>query len=579
MKLRTLTLLVIECLSALAVAYGIYQQQSFENLHVQIKVKTQSADLYQLFYETGKGFTEEQSIKISVPPSQDFQNIRFTIPIKTKDIAGFRIDPGSHTKDFEIKEILIGTKGEIFSLSPSSIPAHFIDHNHIASIQVSSEILRITTSGNDPQLVYTGDILDRIHTSISQWTRIIWVCLSFLLLTILYFLRKNIIAFLGKTRLYTDTNYRFCVLFIAIISIPLSQMMFQYLPETPLNEKRDLSELPSLTMLKKISGWNDYLQSFEDFFNDHYGLRPFLIRANSAMEIKYFHISPTANVVLGKDGWLFYDAPDEGVNLKDFYGDALFTDRELTIIKSNLGMLQKKLSKQHIDLMIIVTPNKHTIYNEYLPSSMQKQKGTETRADQISTLVREMNIHYVDTRQSLLEAKGQYAYPLYYKTDTHWNKLGAFIGFQEIMKSVSSLGYTTNNISPENTLNIEPQEIACQCDLATMVSFDNYQNEIEPLIHVDTHYISEEKSDLRYHDAYGNYLVTRLPDQRYPKVILYRDSFARSLIPYLSESFSQVSYIWSRKIDFNLIQKERPDIVMIQFAERYSDILLNIPFE
>jgi hypothetical protein len=42
------------------------------------------------------------------------------------------------------------------------------------------------------------------------------------------------------------------------------------------------------------------------------------------------------------------------------------------------------------------------------------------------------------------------------------------------------------------------------------------------------------------------------------------------MVRYLAESFSQSIFIWQRKIDFGYIEKEKPDIVILQFAERYS---------
>ena len=54
---------------------------------------------------------------------------------------------------------------------------------------------------------------------------------------------------------------------------------------------------------------------------------------------------------------------------------------------------------------------------------------------------------------------------------------------------------------------------------------------------------------------------------------MFRDSFAGSLIPYISEGFSKSIYIFSYKIDFSVIAQEKPAIVIYELVERSLGIL------
>jgi len=61
-----------------------------------------------------------------------------------------------------------------------------------------------------------------------------------------------------------------------------------------------------------------------------------------------------------------------------------------------------------------------------------------------------------------------------------------------------------------------------------------------------------------------------------PKLVMFRDSFADGLIPYLSENFSRSVYVWKPKVDLQVIEQEKPDIVIFEVAERYLGSLLSI---
>ena len=53
-----------------------------------------------------------------------------------------------------------------------------------------------------------------------------------------------------------------------------------------------------------------------------------------------------------------------------------------------------------------------------------------------------------------------------------------------------------------------------------------------------------------------------------PRAVILRDSMAIPLIPLLSENFSRVVYVSSRKLDRALIEREKPDIVIEELVER-----------
>ena len=41
------------------------------------------------------------------------------------------------------------------------------------------------------------------------------------------------------------------------------------------------------------------------------------------------------------------------------------------------------------------------------------------------------------------------------------------------------------------------------------------------------------------------------------------------IIPYVSESFSQILYVWERDVDPRIVEIEQPDVVIQEIAERF----------
>ena len=58
---------------------------------------------------------------------------------------------------------------------------------------------------------------------------------------------------------------------------------------------------------KNFSALLSFPKAFEAFFNDNYGMRKSLITWHSKMMDKVFDESPSSRVVIGKEGWYYFD--------------------------------------------------------------------------------------------------------------------------------------------------------------------------------------------------------------------------------------------------------------------------------
>ena len=305
--------------------------------------------------------------------------------------------------------------------------------------------------------------------------------------------------------------------------------------------------------------------SIEKYFSDWFGFRDDLIRTHNLLHVRALQTSPLAAVVIGRDGWLYYNA-DDSKNLPDYCGLRPFTEKNLDAIERNLTAVRDELRLRGIAFAVLVTPSKHTIYPEHLPERVRALAGT-TRLDQlVERLGRRPDILFVDVRRALLEGKARHQ--LYFRTDTHWNSLGAHLAARKLLSSLVRAAAPVP-VPHEEDLVLGLRE-RLQTDLAAMLGLPEEGHE----------------QDFRLLDrnaAEGTIIVRPLRQRQSPgretrscetgrpglRFFLVQDSFGSLIIPSLCREYSSGVSVWGNRVLESSLDEERPDIVILEVAERF----------
>ena len=56
--------------------------------------------------------------------------------------------------------------------------------------------------------------------------------------------------------------------------------------------------------------------------------------------------------------------------------------------------------------------------------------------------------------------------------------------------------------------------------------------------------------------------MTEITGSALPRALIFRDSFASRLIPYLSAHFSRAVYVWQKGFSAKAVEDEHPDVVI-----------------
>lgn len=150
-------------------------QMTTDELYLSILIRSSVSAISQIFYDTGKGIDETDSVRLVIEKGTDFQNLRFPLP--KKSIRYIRFDPSDRTGHFSLKDIKIVNKVNqvIYRVNLEAI--HPL--RQIKQMSIRDDILSIETipNANDPILfIDIGSTLDyksAIFTSLFYW------CISF----------------------------------------------------------------------------------------------------------------------------------------------------------------------------------------------------------------------------------------------------------------------------------------------------------------------------------------------------------------------------------------------------------------
>ncbi|MGL5151387.1 MAG: DHHW family protein [Clostridium sp.] len=291
-------------------------------------------------------------------------------------------------------------------------------------------------------------------------------------------------------------------------------------------ENKKLSQKPVLKTSDLISG--EYFKKYEEYYNDQFPLRNQLISIKGLSEELLKKIENN-DIIYGKDNFLF---------------SKLFTTDEERI-NNNISAINKFIETNKINTTTMIVPSSYYIYDNKLPMF------TPTVND--GDLIRKINNMILGESVDVIEAFKESNKLLYFKTDHHWTIDGAYIAYEEYCK--------VNNLEP---IKLE------------------YINKIEVPDFMGTHFSKSKKfnqsSDiLKYYDIPVEYL--KIGDKTHPnifnqdtinkvdkyagfiygnnpisiikskynsngkKLLVIKDSYANSFVPFLSYNYEEVHII------------------------------------
>jgi hypothetical protein len=335
------------------------------------------------------------------------------------------------------------------------------------------------------------------------------------------------------------------------------------------SEYRVPAAMPELKL--KSGAIRGFPDRFDSFFNDHFGFRDTLIRLLSMAKLYALGVSPSVKVTVGKRGWLFSSEFPGGA---DHNAARPFTADELDRWRRLLEKRRDWLAERGIRYLFVIAPNKQSVYPEFLPEALRRQQNAGCRIDQLVTHMRQhSDVQVLDLRPALQDAKKHER--VYDRTDTHWNDRGAYAGYRAL---VSALQPDFPALSPRTRDAWEDtSDLRQGGDLARMMDLDGSLTENALGLKWKVAPVVTGEVLPAIHTGPQDF-VLECPHSHLPRAVLFCDSFAVRLAPFLSDQFERIVFKWQMvfpTFESELINAEKPDLVIQEMVER--KLVLPVP--
>lgn len=369
-------------------------------------------------------------------------------------------------------------------------------------------------------------------------------------------------------------NILLILLLAIIILAPHFYNLFDIKTRFVTNENRVLSQFPKLN----VKNIKNFPKDFTKYYNDNFGFRQELIFVNQKISDDIFNVDRTSSKVLvGKNNWLY---SREKNALKDYQGTLKFNQKTLNKITDLFLTELKEAKKNNIVYLIVIAPDKHNIYPEFLPEYVKQNKTQGDRLlpqfiQKIKSI--EPDFPILDLTSSLLEAKKDST--IYMQTDTHWNDLGAYVGYREIIKYLSKYFHGLKPIQIKNFKSKQKQ--TDHGNLAQMINtpiiFTNYYlkpRNKHPFKLVNRkktkeHFSSEWNIGVSREKGSNSLFEYINANKKLPNLLMFRDSFTDNLLKMLPYNFNRSIFIWTYpcKINFTLTRNQGINVVIREISE------------
>ncbi len=346
----------------------------------------------------------------------------------------------------------------------------------------------------------------------------------------------------------------FIVVCLVLCLIPSVGMLF--FPTTQSTENKAMVETPKI--ITEDGEFNKlFFQDCGEYFNDHIALRNQMIFADAKIQTGLFSESNVSGVVYGKNDWLYYSS-----TLDDYLGRKKMSERELFNLSHNLSIVQEYLNQRDIEFLFTVPPNKNTLYDGNMPYHCSDINDSEHNAKLLESYLAEKDISYI----SLFDLFEKQDETLYLLRDSHWNMKGACFAYNAIMDALKKEHNDYSDTEPVLEKNTDG-------DLNKMLY--SFYGELE------NNYSYNLPQNYNYaNDVAGvedGWIVTE-NEKGKGTILMFRDSFADTLIPFISNEFELAYY--SKGLPNALeryIEDDAPDCVVIEKVERNISDYLNTP--
>lgn len=298
-------------------------------------------------------------------------------------------------------------------------------------------------------------------------------------------------------------------------------------------ENRYLQQLPEFSFKELFDG--DYTADFESYIEDQFPYRDTWITFKNELE-RLIGKQEVNGVYFGEDDYYF--------EVKDTY-DAEQLLRNITYI----NLLNSKLEEQGIHTTFFPIYSSYMYYGDKLPTNAPVVNELEIT----EALKQYLEMDVVDSYEILQQHKDE---NLYFKSDHHWNQLGAYYAYTAL---ADIYGFEANSLESYTKKCSDTPFIGTLYSKAPIFSYPGdefcyYDDELEYSVYIhdtqetfDSLYFTENLSNKDKYVTFlgGNNGAVQISSNANTgrKLVMLKDSYSHALAPLLVAHFDEIVLI------------------------------------
>ncbi|TND09432.1 MAG: sugar O-acetyltransferase [Bacteroidetes bacterium] len=187
---------------------------------------------------------------------------------------------------------------------------------------------------------------------------------------------------------------------------------------------------PEAAFSKKAWFKGEFQENYEAWYNENFGFRNSFVRLNNQLLFSLYDTSQVFDMVVGKEGYLFY-----GNYIRAYTGQDYMGEEYIRSATGKIKNLQDSLEKRGITLVVVLAPGPASYFPEYLP----EKYGREGEKTIYKSMVREMtanSVNLLDFNAWFRQMKPTAKHPLITLSGTHWSCYGVALAADSLVRYV-----------------------------------------------------------------------------------------------------------------------------------------------
>lgn len=316
-------------------------------------------------------------------------------------------------------------------------------------------------------------------------------------------------------------------------------------------ENTTLTQRPKVTaQILSSAGLNRFFNDYTQYTKDQIPGRDAWISLQSFVETALLQKTQSGGILLGDKGQMFDRT----------YG--LVSSEERTLPR-NIAAVASLAARCPGKVYVMVAPAASSIYPERVPAHAPLLQE-ESYLSQIQAAVEQAGGVYLPLEDALSAHKDEY---IYYRTDHHWTTQGAYYAYSELCSALGlepfdRAAHTAVDVpdfygtfySRARTWNAQPDTLTYY-DLDNPLTIYTVTGPGMPTEGQTTGLYDLDKLDV--YDKYaaflhGNNGLSRVEGDGEGRILVIKDSYANSFVPFLTANYAQIDVVDLRNYNYGL---------------------------